>query len=203
MEYPLEQTVRFQKGAAELFLNGLRLTTRAQNRGMELTTSLFDNYIQTLEQATRETEQMADEGFQTLQDAGRFQQGMAAGGSQPQGQGSRQRPQSTAPQPASYGGQGYREQPPTRPQPQPEFAPPPQPMGQAPPPQQPQGPAAQQPQGPAAQPPREAGYAAEQPQQRGPPTGGATQPASEGPPQEEATTGEPPTESELQQPSPQ
>lgn len=74
IKYPIEQTVQFQKGAGQLFLNGLELTNWAQSRGFQMTKQLFDNYISTLEDTARETEALADQGIQTVQEAGERQE---------------------------------------------------------------------------------------------------------------------------------
>lgn len=129
IEYPFEQAVRWQKGAGRFFLNGLEMTARAQNRSVQLTRSLFDDYIRTLEQTTQETESMAQEVMQTLQREGQAGQQFArqglqqalgeptdqmqSQGSQPPGVGAGQPPQppmQQAPQPT--GGQQTRQQPP-------------------------------------------------------------------------------------------
>jgi len=67
MEYPLEQSIRVQKGAAQLLLSGLEMGTKAQSRSVELTKDVFDSYIRTLERAAQDTEQLAQTATKQIQ----------------------------------------------------------------------------------------------------------------------------------------
>lgn len=56
VELPLQQTVEFQKSAADAIKNGLQMTNWAQRQGIELTTDALDTYVTTVENAVRDTE---------------------------------------------------------------------------------------------------------------------------------------------------
>lgn len=142
-EFPLEQTVQLQKGAAQFFLNGLEIGTQAQRRGIELTKNAVTSYIDTMETTVRNTEQMTESGLQAMEDQqGMMQQQVQQGAQRPQGQQSRPQEERQYAQPGAQTNQ----QPPTQPpsmQPQSQQPQQRQPQGQQPPPMQQQS---QQPQ---------------------------------------------------------
>ena len=74
MEYPLEQTIRVQKGAAQLLLSGLEMGTKAQSRSVQLTKDVFDSYITTLERAAQDTEQLTQTATARIQSQGEAMQ---------------------------------------------------------------------------------------------------------------------------------
>lgn len=67
MMMPFEQTVQFQRTAAQLFLNGLQLQDSVQRRWTEMTRSLFHNYLDTVDRVSRDTEQGVHRQVQTTQ----------------------------------------------------------------------------------------------------------------------------------------
>ena len=46
---PIQQTLQFQRSAAELLMNGMEAQRWAQDRGVKLTRETMDNYLQTLD----------------------------------------------------------------------------------------------------------------------------------------------------------
>ena len=199
-EAPMEQTLQVQKSAAQMFMNSMELGYWAQNQGLDLTRNLFQNYIDTVEDAVYSTEQIAEQGIemgqatmqQSQQGFGPFQQpqgrqqGFQQRPQQPQGQSQRfqQQPQGQQyqqPQGQQYQGtQGFQQQP----------------QGQQY--QQPQSQQYQQPQGQQyggtqgfQQQPRQGNYQQRQPTQGtgdyGFETNRDTTPATEGRPEEPAT----------------
>lgn len=142
VEFPLEQTVQFQKSAAELFLNGLEIGTWAQRRGMDMTSDAVRSYISTVENTFQDAEQATEQGIRAMRpETG--QAGQQPQGQQPQGpvtQPPQQRVQQPTQGPVQQPPQGPPQQPPQGPVQQP-------PSGQVPGPQQPgqQQPVQQQP----------------------------------------------------------
>lgn len=55
----MEQTLRLQRNATEMFMNGMEMGYCAQNQGIDLTRNLLQNYIDTVDDAVRSTEQIA------------------------------------------------------------------------------------------------------------------------------------------------
>ena len=77
-EAPMEQSLQMQKSAAEMFMNSMEMGYWAQNQGIDLTRNLFQNYIDTVEDAVRSTERIAEQGIEmqqaTMQQPQGFQQ---------------------------------------------------------------------------------------------------------------------------------
>jgi len=67
VEFPMEQTVEFQKSAAEMMLNGLELGRWAQRQGIDFTNDALTTYITTVENAVQNTEQAAESGMEAMQ----------------------------------------------------------------------------------------------------------------------------------------
>ena len=164
VELPLQQSLQFQRSAAELFVNGLEAQKWAQERGIELTKNTMGNYLQTLDDVTQNAEELAktemaagqQQGQAIQQAMGQFQGGrrmqrQPSGGQQMGGQqpipqqspemgqqtptGGFQQPQ--GPQPQEIG-QQQSQQPGGQQQPQPQEIrqqPRPQGMGQPHPPE--------------------------------------------------------------------
>lgn len=66
MELPVEQTLEFQKRAAQLFLDGLEMSSWAQNQGVELTRDAFNTYIDTVEDTVRDTTEFTEGQMQQM-----------------------------------------------------------------------------------------------------------------------------------------
>lgn len=78
LEVPMEQTIQFQRNAAQILLNGLEMTSWAQSRGMDLTKDMMSTYLDTLEETSRDTERIAEEGMEAMQEIGQAQQQAAS-----------------------------------------------------------------------------------------------------------------------------
>jgi len=76
IEIPMEQSVEFQRNAAQLFLNGLEMGNWLQNRSVELTRDAFSTYIDTVQSAALNTTRMAEQGTQQAESLS--QQGLAS-----------------------------------------------------------------------------------------------------------------------------
>jgi len=176
VELPLQQSLQFQRSAAELFVNGLEAQKWAQERGIELTKNTMGNYLQTLDDVTQNAEDLArteiaagqQQGQAIQQAMGQFQSGGEAqrqpssgqgmGDQQPPGgqamTGQRTGGQQQPPEMGQQASMGGLQQP-QRPQPQEIGQQQPQPQGlgqqQPPQPQRLQQPLGQQP-SPQAQP---------------------------------------------------
>jgi hypothetical protein len=69
LEAPMEQTLKMQKSAAQMFMNGMELGYWAQDQGLDLTRDFFQNYIHTVEDAVQNTGQFAEQGMEFQQAA--------------------------------------------------------------------------------------------------------------------------------------
>lgn len=157
-EFPLQQTLQFQRSAAELFVNGMEAQQWAQDRGVELTKESMANYLQTLDSFAQNAEELArtemaaaqQQGQAMQQGAGQFQSGSRGmTGQQPVPQQSQEMGQQPAagefqgpqqiqqPQAMGQQPQGIRQQPQAMAQQQaPQIQGIRQPLGQQPAPQQ-------------------------------------------------------------------
>lgn len=162
VELPLQQSLQFQRSAAELFVNGLEAQKWAQERGIELTKNTMGNYLQTLDNVTQNAEELArteiaagqqqgqaiQQATRQFQSAGEMQRQPSGGQQQTSQQppevgqqastGGFQQPQ--GPQPQEIGqqqpqAQGLGQQPPQSQMNQPQPQPQPRGIGQGQPPQ--------------------------------------------------------------------
>jgi len=101
IRFPIEQTMRFQSEAAQLFVDSIETGSAVQQRGLSLATDLARNYARTLERTTR------DAGEFATASADAFQSPAITGGQQaPQQAQQPTAPQQMAPpQTVQYGGQ--------------------------------------------------------------------------------------------------
>ena len=132
---PIQQTLQFQRSAAELLMNGMEAQRWAQDQGVKLTRETMDNYLQTLDSVAQNAEELAQTGMATAQQQG---QALQQTGSGFQGGGQEMTAQHPmAQQPQELGQQaamGSFQEPQTMQQPQ-GMAQQPQGMGQQPAPQ--------------------------------------------------------------------
>jgi hypothetical protein len=189
VELPLQQSVALQRNAAQFMLNGLEVGNWLGTQTVEFTRDALDSYIETVENAARDTSQLTERGIQNVEAAGmhglestqQFASGIAGNG-QPATTGIQSR------QPQRYG------------QTSPEWAPiqgasPPQmPAYEAPPRQAP-------PQGAPAQQPTAQGLSPQQATQQQAPPQQATQ--QQTPPQQATQQQAPPQQAMQQQTPPQ
>lgn len=98
IQFPMTQAVSAQKGAAELFLNGLEIGTWANRQRMEMVKDAMETYLQTLDRTAARTGRVVEENAELFEGVARTQreigeesvdrlaEGMGEGIEQSQGQ---------------------------------------------------------------------------------------------------------------------
>jgi hypothetical protein len=70
VELPLQQSVALQRNAAQLVLDGLEIGNWLGTQGVEFTRDALDSYLDTVENAARDTSELTERGIQSAEMAG-------------------------------------------------------------------------------------------------------------------------------------
>jgi hypothetical protein len=106
LQFPVEQAIEFQRNAARSLLNGLEMSDYVQRRGIELTRSTLDGYLDTMEQSAEQMTRASEAGFSAMEPGGATSESSMSGQPVRYQGGTRQLAQTgdvTASQPEQFG----------------------------------------------------------------------------------------------------